>query len=40
MTVLSSHRSVAGPGLRLGWTAARIVSAVIGVSGACQGRCR
>jgi len=31
MTVLSSHRSVAGPGRRAGWTPARIISAVIGV---------
>ena len=31
MTVLSSHRSVAGPGRRAGWTTARIISAVIGV---------
>jgi hypothetical protein len=31
MTVLSSHRSVAGPGRRAGWTAARVISAVIGV---------
>jgi hypothetical protein len=31
MAVLSSHRSVAGPGRRAGWTAARIFSAVIGV---------
>jgi len=31
MTVLSSHRSVAGPGRRAGWTTARIISGVIGV---------
>jgi hypothetical protein len=31
MTVLSSHRSVAGPGRRPGWTTARIISAIIGV---------
>jgi len=31
MTILSSHRSVMGPGRRPGWTAARIVSAVAGV---------
>jgi hypothetical protein len=31
MTVLSSHRPVAGPGRRAGWTPARIVSAVMGV---------
>jgi len=31
MTVLSSHRPVAGPGRRAGWTAARIISAVAGV---------
>ena len=31
MTVLSSHRPVADPGRRAGWTPARIASAVIGV---------
>lgn len=31
MTVLSSHRSVAGPGRRAGWITARIISAVTGV---------
>jgi hypothetical protein len=30
MTVTSSHHSVAGPGGRVGWTPARVVSAVIG----------
>ena len=30
MTVTSSHHSVAGPGQRVGWTPARIVSAVVG----------
>ena len=30
MTVTSSHHSVAGPGRRVGWTPARIVSAVMG----------
>ena len=31
MTVLSSHRSLAEPGRRAGWTGARIVSVVTGV---------
>ena len=30
MTVTSSHQSVTGPGRRVGWTPARIVSAVMG----------
>ena len=31
MAVLSSHRSVTGPGRQAGWTAARISSVIIGV---------